>query len=657
MAITTRAGKGAPLSNAELDANFAAIASGDAAALTAANAYAESLVVGLWDDRGNYNASINTFPIAGGSGVGGAVLKGDIWTISIAGTLGGISLAPRQTIRATLDAPGQLLANWAVGLANTDLEDAIMPGITGRAPSQNAVATALALKANLASPTFSGPVGGITAAMVGLGNVNNTPDANKPVSTAQQAALDLKQDMAAEDASNGYAGLTLFNINFKNALGTVKSFFTNANTATRSYTFQDRNGTIADDTDLALKAPLASPTFTGPVGGITAAMVGLGNANNTSDANKPVSAAQQAALNSKAQIGGSGSQDFAVASLNGGALAGMRNRIINGDMRIDQRRNGAPVTVGPASSITYGADRCNFQFAAGATHTFQRQNINLAGFPYGTAVTIGKGALPAAGDGNFMVYSIEGYDVADIDYGKASAKTMTLSFWVYSQLPGKYSVAFLNDYLTPGTRRSYVTNYTINSAFTFELKTITIPGDVLLSVNNWNVTNGRGLMVIWDFGSGTDITCAPGAWVSGGFARTPDSINAIANGPCAFVLTGLQLEVSPVATPFERRPYGTELALCQRYFEVLQPPSRYFAGLTSAMWFADYAFKVMKRAAPSCVLSAAITSSTWNSGGTNAMPSSWSIAESIASGISLAVGGTSVAGIAFGFTVQASAEF
>jgi hypothetical protein len=98
-----------------------------------------------------------------------------------------------------------------------------------------------ALKANLASPTFTGTVSGITATMVGLGNVTNTADASKPVSTAQQAALDLK-------------------------------------------------------------ANLASPTFTGTVSGITASMVGLGNVGNTSDANKPVSTAQQTALNLKANL-------------------------------------------------------------------------------------------------------------------------------------------------------------------------------------------------------------------------------------------------------------------------------------------------------------------------------------------------------------------
>lgn len=124
-------------------------AAADTSTLNTAKAYADSLVVGLWDDRGNYNASVNTFPAAGGSGTAGAVLKGDIWTITVAGTLGGVAVSTGQTVRATVDTPGQTAGNWAIsvaGLANID--DSITDGITGRAPSQNAVFDALALKEN-----------------------------------------------------------------------------------------------------------------------------------------------------------------------------------------------------------------------------------------------------------------------------------------------------------------------------------------------------------------------------------------------------------------------------------------------------------------------------------------------------------------------------
>jgi hypothetical protein len=118
---------------------------------------------------------------------------------------------------------------------------------------------------------------GIVKGDVGLGNVDNTSDASKPVSTAQQTALNLKEATANRDATGGYAGLTLFKINFRNAANTFTSFFTNANSAARTYTFQNRDGTIADDTDLALKANLISPSFTTPtLGAATGTSINFG---------------------------------------------------------------------------------------------------------------------------------------------------------------------------------------------------------------------------------------------------------------------------------------------------------------------------------------------------------------------------------------------
>lgn len=142
-------------------------------------------------------------------------------------------------------------------------------------------------KAPLASPTFTGTVSGITAAMVGLGNVDNTADTGKPVSTAQQTALDLKANLASPTFTGTVAGITAAMV----GLGNV----TNTSDANKPVS-------TAQQTALNLKANLASPTFTGTVGGITAAMVGLGNVTNTSDANKPVSTAQQTALDLKAPL-------------------------------------------------------------------------------------------------------------------------------------------------------------------------------------------------------------------------------------------------------------------------------------------------------------------------------------------------------------------
>lgn len=118
-------------------------AQADAVVLSQAKSYADGLVVGLWDDRGNYDASTNVYPSTGGSGPLGVILKGDIWTISVAGTLGGTPVVVRQTVRAMTDNPGQTSENWSIGLASTDIDNSITPGVTARAPSQDAVNKAL----------------------------------------------------------------------------------------------------------------------------------------------------------------------------------------------------------------------------------------------------------------------------------------------------------------------------------------------------------------------------------------------------------------------------------------------------------------------------------------------------------------------------------
>jgi hypothetical protein len=173
------------------------------------------------------------------------------------------------------------LTKTTVGLANVDnTSDANKPVSTAQQ-------TALNLKANLASPTFTGTVSGITKSMVSLGNCDNTSDANKPVSTAQQTALDLKANLAGPTFTGTVSGITKSMV----GLGSVD------NTSDSG-----KPVSTAQQTALDLKANLASPTFTGTVSGITKSMVSLGNCDNTSDANKPVSTAQQTALDLKANL-------------------------------------------------------------------------------------------------------------------------------------------------------------------------------------------------------------------------------------------------------------------------------------------------------------------------------------------------------------------
>jgi hypothetical protein len=187
--------------------------------------------------------------------------------------------------------------------------------------------TDLNLKAPIASPTFTGTVSGISAAMVGLGFVNNTADLSKPISTVTQTALDLKASITALNLKANSTDLTLkadiTDLNLKAAIasptftgivsginGTMVGLANVNNTSDANKPISSATQIALDlkanasdvSTSLALKAPILSPTFTGTVSGITATMVGLGNVNNTTDANKPISTATQTALNLKGTV-------------------------------------------------------------------------------------------------------------------------------------------------------------------------------------------------------------------------------------------------------------------------------------------------------------------------------------------------------------------
>lgn len=131
-------------------------AAADTTVLNSAKAYAEGLVVGLYDDRGNYNASGNVFPSTGGSGPGGAIMKGDIWRISVAGNLGGTDVAVDQQIRALVDSPAQTSGNWGISGANFTITQSVTNGATGVVPSSDAVFDALAVKANSNNAALTG---------------------------------------------------------------------------------------------------------------------------------------------------------------------------------------------------------------------------------------------------------------------------------------------------------------------------------------------------------------------------------------------------------------------------------------------------------------------------------------------------------------------
>ena len=240
-----------------------------------------------------------------------------------------------------------------------------------------------------------------------------------------------------------------------------------------------------------------------------------------------------------------------------------RNRIINGDMTIDQRNAGASVT---ANDSVWTVDRFQYAMAQSSKGSSVQSSVAPAGFRNSLLFTSSSAYALGAGEIFCLRQHIEGYNTADLDWGTATAKTVTLSFWVRSSLTGTFGGGILNS----AQNRSYPFSYIINSANTWEQKSIVIPGD---TTGTWLTTNGRGMSVFWSLGTGSNLATTPGAWVAGSYYSSTTNTSVVGTNGATWYVTGVQLETGTVATPFERRPYGTELALCQRYFQQL-PSSR-----------------------------------------------------------------------------------
>ena len=246
------------------------------------------------------------------------------------------------------------------------------------------------------------------------------------------------------------------------------------------------------------------------------------------------------------------------------AYTGFKNRIINGDMRIDQRNAGAAVTVNSTAN-TYSIDRW-YGLGQTADGVFAlQQNAGSVTPPVGFTDYLGATVTTAdTSIGANQVYritqAIEGLNCTDLAWGTANAKTITLSFWVRSSLTGTFGGNVAN----AGFTRAYPYSYTISSANTWEYKTITVAGD---TTGTWLTTNGVGVHLSFVMGMGSNWTGTANAWNAGLHFAPTGNTNIIATNGATFYITGVQLEAGSTATDFERRPFGTELALCQRYFQ------------------------------------------------------------------------------------------
>ena len=269
-----------------------------------------------------------------------------------------------------------------------------------------------------------------------------------------------------------------------------------------------------------------------------------------------------------------------------------RNLIINGAMQVAQR--GTSFT--GVTNTQFALDRFQFQTTDEATYTLEQSSESPAGFEKSLKVTVTTAdSSIEADDYTAVQYAVEGYDTIPLGFGAADAKYVTLSFWVRSSETGNFGLHVHNS----GNNRDWDATYAVNSANTWEYKTITVPGD---TAGTWLKNNGVGLKLWFSLlvGSTYEASAVSTSWGStlalgvNGQVQLSSVLNA------TWQITGVQLEVGETATPFEHRSYGDELRLCQRYY-YKEPSAAYHPGILdgSANYPAAWVYHpVEMRAAP-----------------------------------------------------------
>jgi hypothetical protein len=289
--------------------------------------------------------------------------------------------------------------------------------------------------------------------------------------------------------------------------------------------------------------------------------------------------------------------DVITTSTAGGVLGAgnasiMKNRIINGAMVIDQRNAGASVT---PTDNQYTLDRFNFRVSQSSKLTCQQNAGSVTppiGFTNYLGITSSSAYSIVSSDYFVLDQNIEGYNVSDLNWGTANAKTVTLSFWVRSSLTGTFGGVLGNSAFD----RSYPYTYTISTANTWEFKSITIAGD---TSGTWvGATNGLGLRVRFGLGVGSTYSGTAGAWAGAGYSSATGATSVVGTNGATFYITGVQLEVGSSATGFEYRLYNQELSACQRYYQVLENRGEYASGVTGSISLPIVTFSTSMRASP-----------------------------------------------------------
>ncbi len=255
------------------------------------------------------------------------------------------------------------------------------------------------------------------------------------------------------------------------------------------------------------------------------------------------------------------SQDTALGVVGGGAGGfGFRNRITNGANRVSQAKAGTSTTASTFGNLLI-TDKWRINLATSCASSVVQQVTDApTGFSYSYKFTVGTGSAPGSGDFNQIQQIVEGPEIADFNFGTANAVVATLSFWVKSSVTGTYSVAFDN-----ATARTYLAQYTVNSASTWEQKTATFTMD---TSGTWLTAAGTtGCRVTFDIGSGSTTEGTASVWQAGVLRRVSTNVKLVATSSATFQVTGVQWERGSLVTAYEQIPYQVELARCQRYYD------------------------------------------------------------------------------------------
>jgi hypothetical protein len=242
---------------------------------------------------------------------------------------------------------------------------------------------------------------------------------------------------------------------------------------------------------------------------------------------------------------------------------GYRNKIINGDMVIDQRNSGAAQN-GLNGAGTYLVDRWVYYGTQSGKFSAQQNAGTITpppGFNNYLGLTVVSAYSVTTNDAIALVQSIEGLNCRDLGWGTMNAQAVTLSFWLYSNQSGPFSGSIRNN----GNNRSYPFVYTVPAANVWTRITVTIPGDIqgIYAVNNTTY-----MSINFNLGSGSTYSGTAGSWAGTNYIGATGSVSLVGTAGVTFYITGVQLEKGAVATSFEVRDYGDVLRQCQRYYQL-----------------------------------------------------------------------------------------